>query len=53
MTQQRQALLAKPRTIIGRQVKQLRSAGLIPGNIYSKGQDSVALSVDAKIFLKI
>lgn len=53
MTQQRQALLAKPRTIIGRQVKQLRSAGEIPGNIYSKGQDSVALSVDAKTFLKI
>lgn len=52
MTQQRQTLLAKPRTIIGRQVKQLRSAGLIPGNIYSKGQDSVALSVDAKTFLK-
>ncbi len=52
MTQQRQTLLAKPRTVIGRQVKQLRTAGLIPGNIYSKGQESLALSVDAKTFLK-
>lgn len=41
-------LKAEPRTIIGKQVNQLRRQGLIPGVLYGKGVEPQALQFEAK-----
>lgn len=41
-------LPAQHRSILGKQVKQLRTSGLIPANIYGNGQPSQAISIDLK-----
>jgi large subunit ribosomal protein L25 len=41
-------LPAQLRAILGKQVKQLRTSGLIPANIYGNGEPSQAISIDLK-----
>lgn len=36
-------LALQPRTLLGKKVKRLRREGLVPANIYGRGQESVAL----------
>ncbi len=43
-------LQAKPREIFGKKVAKLRREGLVPAVMYSKGKDSVALTIDKKLF---
>ena len=40
-------LKVQARSVLGKKVKQLRRAGVVPANIYGKGLDSVAIQVDA------
>ena len=47
---ERITLQAAPRTVLGKKVSQLRRAGRLPGNVYGKGIDSVAIEVDAREF---
>jgi large subunit ribosomal protein L25 len=39
-------LQAKSRDVVGKRVKQLRRAGLVPGNVYGRGQESQAIQTD-------
>ena len=39
-------LQAESRTVLGRRVKQLRRDGLVPGNVYGRGQESRAIQAD-------
>jgi large subunit ribosomal protein L25 len=39
---------AEPRTVLGKQVKQLRRAGYVPANMYGHGLASTPLQVEAK-----
>ncbi len=41
-------LTAAPRTVIGKQVKALRRAGLVPANLYGRSVEPQALQVDAR-----
>jgi len=41
-------LNAAPRKVIGKQVKALRRAGLVPANLYGRSVEPLALQVDAK-----
>jgi large subunit ribosomal protein L25 len=43
-------LSANKRELLGKQVKTLRSKGVLPGNIYGKGLESVAVSLPEKEF---
>lgn len=49
----RQHLQAKTRQLQGRKVRQLRQQGLIPGNIFGKNIDSLAVEVDQRMFNKV
>jgi large subunit ribosomal protein L25 len=40
-------LKVQARSVLGKKVKQLRRAGVVPANIYGKGLDSVAIQVAA------
>ena len=46
-------LKADPRTIKGRKVKQLRSSGLVPANVFGKQLASINIQVSSKDFAKI
>jgi len=46
-------IVASPRTVLGKKVKALRREGTLPGNVFGKGLDSVALQMDAREFLRI
>ncbi|MBI2405314.1 50S ribosomal protein L25 [Candidatus Gottesmanbacteria bacterium] len=46
-------LLANPRTLVGRKVKQLRKQGLIPATMYGKNIKSVSVSLSAHEFDKV
>jgi large subunit ribosomal protein L25 len=48
---QRATLQAERRTVLGKKVKQLRNQGLLPGNIYGRALESVAIQLDAKEFV--
>ncbi len=39
-------LQAESRTVLGKRVKQLRRDGLVPGNLYGRGQQSQAIQAD-------
>lgn len=39
-------LQAKSRAVLGKRVKQLRRSGLVPGNVYGRGQESRAIQAD-------
>jgi len=43
---------AAPRTILGKQVRQLRRSGRLPGNVYGRGLESQAVDVDAREFAR-
>lgn len=47
---ERVALKATPRTVLGKQVKQLRRRGILPANVYGRGLESVAIEIDAHEF---
>jgi large subunit ribosomal protein L25 len=47
---ERVALKAAPRTVLGKQVRQLRRKGILPCNVYGRGLDSVAIEIDALEF---
>lgn len=41
---------AASRTVLGKKVKQLRLQGRLPGNVYGKGLQSIAIDIDAREF---
>ena len=43
---------AEPRTVLGKQVKQLRLQGRLPANIYGRALESRAIDVDAREFAR-
>ena len=47
------SLSAKNREVIGKQVKQLRTEGIVPAVVYGHGTDSRSISVDQKVFGKV
>lgn len=47
------ALTAEKRTIIGKQTKELRKAGILPAVVYGSGEKSINIQIDAKAFAKI
>lgn len=49
---ERATIEAAPRTILGKKVKQLRREGIVPGNVYGKGLESVAVQMDLRTFLR-
>ena len=49
----RATLPAKPRTVLGKKVRQLRSAGILPANVYGRGLESVAVQVDEREFIRL
>jgi large subunit ribosomal protein L25 len=46
----RAVIQAVPRTVLGKQVKQLRRQGRLPGNVYGKGLESRAIDIDSREF---
>lgn len=49
---ERVTIKAAPRTVLGKQVKQLRRQGRLPGNVYGRGLESQAVDVDAREFAR-
>ncbi len=49
---ERVTIKAAPRTVLGKQVKQLRRQGRLPGNVYGRGLESRAVDVDARDFAR-
>lgn len=45
-------IIASPRTVLGKKVKQLRRQGILPGNVYGNGVESVAIQVDNREFVR-
>ncbi|HEY7738612.1 MAG TPA: 50S ribosomal protein L25 [Candidatus Limnocylindria bacterium] len=43
-------LAVDARSVLGKQTKQLRRGGTVPGVVYGKGTDSIPVQVDAKTF---
>ncbi|MCZ2109407.1 MAG: 50S ribosomal protein L25 [Dehalococcoidia bacterium] len=41
---------AEPRTVLGKQVNRLRREGVLPANVFGRGVDSTAVSIDARTF---
>jgi large subunit ribosomal protein L25 len=48
---QRLTLQAERRTVLGKKVKQLRQDGWLPGNVYGRALDSVAVQLNLRDFL--
>jgi len=46
-------LFASPRQVLGKQVKALRRAGLVPANLYGRAVEPLALQVDAKLLSRV
>ncbi|MEN9407076.1 MAG: hypothetical protein RLZZ455_292 [Candidatus Parcubacteria bacterium] len=51
--QQKYALKAEKRTILGKSVKKLRRTGQLPANVYGKGLESTAIQLNTKEFESI
>ena len=47
------SLSANSRTLLGKKVKTLRLAGVVPANIYGKGLESVAIAMEDKTFRNV
>ena len=47
---ERAVIQASPRTVLGKKVKQLRRAGVLPANVYGRAIPSLALEIDAREF---
>jgi large subunit ribosomal protein L25 len=45
-------LAAQRRTVLGKKVKNLRKEGRLPGNIFGKGIESLAIDLDAREFTR-
>ena len=48
----RAVIMAAPRTVLGKQVKQLRREGRLPANVYGKGIASTAIDLEAREFTR-
>lgn len=48
----RPTIQAAPRSVLGKQVKQLRRDGRLPGNVYGRGIESVAIEIDHRDFTR-
>ena len=48
----RATLIAAPRTTLGKKVKRLRAEGILPGNVYGRGFDSISVQVDSLEFVR-
>lgn len=46
-------IVAQPRTVIGKKVKQLRREGILPANVFGRGLDSKSIQLDAREFVRI
>jgi large subunit ribosomal protein L25 len=46
----RAVLAATKRTVLGKQVSQLRRKGILPANVYGRGIESIAIELDAREF---
>jgi large subunit ribosomal protein L25 len=49
---ERATIQAAPRSVLGKQVKQLRRQGILPANVYGKGVPSLAIQIDAREFTR-
>jgi large subunit ribosomal protein L25 len=49
---ERAVISAAPRTVLGKKVKTLRKAGILPGNVYGNGIASTALQMDTREFVR-
>jgi large subunit ribosomal protein L25 len=49
---ERATIQAAPRTVLGKQVAQLRRKGILPANVYGKGLPSLAIQIDAREFVR-
>lgn len=49
---QRDSLKVEKRDVIGKKVKKIRKEGLVPGNVYGKGMESVAVQLPYKDFVE-
>jgi len=47
---ERTTIHAIPRTVLGKQVKQLRRQGILPANVFGKGLESIAIQLDSRDF---
>jgi large subunit ribosomal protein L25 len=47
------ALDAQPRSVVGKQVKHLRTAGILPATVYGKSFDPVSVQLDEKAFFQV
>lgn len=47
---ERAVIQASPRTVLGKQVKQIRRKGLLPANVYGRAVPSQAIEIDAREF---
>ena len=50
---ERRDLEAKRRTVVGKKVKKLRQAGVLPGVVYARAMDPLSVTIDSKKFEKI
>lgn len=48
----RTELMAQPRSVLGKRVKQLRNTGVTPANVYGHDIKSQAIQVDTKVLIK-
>lgn len=53
MTNEKINLTAEKRELTGKRVYRLRKKGLLPGNIFGPGMDSIAVSVDRSEFMDV
>jgi len=49
---ERATIHATPRTVLGKQVKQLRRQGILPANVFGKGLTSLAIQLDGRDFTR-
>ncbi len=47
---ERTTIHATARTVLGKQVKQLRRQGILPANVFGKGLESIAIQLDSREF---
>jgi large subunit ribosomal protein L25 len=46
----RAVIVAAPRTVLGKKVKQLRRQGRLPANVFGRGLESTAIDIEAREF---
>jgi len=51
--QKRAALAVEPRSTLGKRVKRLRAEGILPGNVYGRGFDSIAVQIESHEFVRV